>query len=246
MSLEQKIDRYLSGQMSIIESNQFKEDMANDTALQEEVQLQQLALISLQMQGEARIKSMLQKHESQKASIFSLPRLWVLIAVIIGCLIWFYYSQKPEVPNEDFIMAQYFKPYKSPIVLRGREQQSEWTRGAQAYASSNYEMATRAFSSIESDTVAPLYLVKFYWAISLMASETKDSSKAIQILSEVAQGQHDYVQQARWYLALASLQDGDREEGIKLLKEIIELRQFNHVEAKELLEVIQRDSSLLR
>jgi tetratricopeptide (TPR) repeat protein len=246
MSLEKKIDRYLSGQMSIIESDQFKKDMANDTALQKEVQLQQLALISLQMQGEARVKSMLQKHEAQKTSIFSLPRLGVLIAVVIGCLIWFYYSQKPEVPAEDFIMAQYFKPYKNPTMLRGQEQLNDWTRGTQAYANSNYELAARAFSSIESDTVAPLYLVKFYWAISLMASETKDSSKSIQILSEVAQGQHDYVQQARWYLALAYLEAGDREEGIKLLKEINELRQFNHVEAEQLLQVIQQDSSLLR
>ena len=158
MKLEQKIDQYLSGQMTVTESVQFENELAQDEAMQREVELQQVAMQAIRMKGEGYVKSILQKHESDRYSIFERGSLLAILAVLIGSLGLLYFYKKPQVDTKQQIFAQYFEPYKSPTVLRGTDQAaSAWSRGSHAYANGDYRLAAQEFSSIESEANAPYY-----------------------------------------------------------------------------------------
>lgn len=240
MNLEQKIDLYLTGQMSAQELTAFESEIAADSAMEKEVEFQRLAQQALRIKGEFDVKSMLQKHESERKSAFSSSKLFAIVAVFIAGLTLYYFYQRSPPQSEEVIMAQYFIPYKSPTILRGDEQVgTAWALGVSAYADGDYQRAAQEFSSITSDEVAPLYLVKFYHAIALLASDQSNPATAIKLLSDVAQGQHDYVQQSSWYLALAYLQADLRTEAIRVLNEIVVQNHYKYVEAEQLLDELQ-------
>ena len=240
MISEQKIDRYLTKQMSSDESIAFEQAMELDAALRKDVALQRLAMDSVMEEGEMGLKHILQKHEIETYSKNPYYRILIVLAVMLLGFAAYYFYQRSTTPPIEIQVADYFVPYKSPVVLRSNTASTTaWSRGAEAYANGEYEVASQEFEAAETEQSAPLYLIKYYRALSLLASKSGSADLSVVLLSEVAQGSHDYVQQANWYLALAYVKADRQKEAKLLLSEIVKRRNYMHKEAGEILKKLK-------
>jgi predicted Zn-dependent protease len=98
-----------------------------------------------------------------------------------------------------------------------------------AYENKNYKETSSAFQELQSNS-PDLIALRFYTGLSELGEGNSDI--ATNIFKEILDTpDHLFVEQSRWYLALAYLQKGDRNAAnLELTK--IKKGQFKHDEAK--------------
>ncbi len=236
-SREEYIDDYLNDRLNNAQREMFKEQLDADPAFKQNVHLQILAQSLIESQGEINLKKKLVQHESSGVRRRRIMKI-LIILVVTGLLtlgFYLFHANEPVQPRN--LMAEYFEPYKNPIAKRNTDDiSSYWNKGSSLYATKNYTEAAVAFDRAMIEGEEPAYLISFYRAMALLSSETDgDLSQTISLLESVRNGEHDYIQQAEWYLALAYLKNNDGDKAIKLLQRIVAKDGFRANKAKELL-----------
>ncbi len=239
-----EIEAYLSGQQSTTEKAAFEKRMTTDAKLRSAVDLHRQAAASL---GDPALLELAQKlkqvDENWKMpteaaatsnsdavapttllSRLRVVRLPIAVAVSIALLIAFFqWFPRTTSSNPEQLFAQHFDAY--PMVLNQRSaldtlaQAQLSNRAIQAYLQEDYQKAATAFQELQTLEEQPLY--RFYEAVALLGDG--EAGQSIPLLEKVLlQGDDLLVQQARWYLAMAWLKEGQGEKAREVLAGIKE------------------------
>ena len=137
--------------------------------------------------------------------------------------------------SEELVLAYLEEGYRSPVVDRAGDTDSDMIKALDFYSAKDFEKAIPYFEEVvslkEND-----FRALFYAAICYLQVEVPDTNKAIRYLSLVNGSQSRYKEQARWFLSLAHYLNNDQESARELLIEMTEKEDhFKKAEAIKLL-----------
>lgn len=126
----------------------------------------------------------------------------------------------------------YYQTYPNVVApnVRGENKNNFKNEAFRAYDTEDYKEAIRLFSQIKNEEFAV-----FYSAVSYL--ELDENPKAIQILEsgKFSDSPYPFETYRKWYLALAYLKTNQKENGKKILKELVESENPQKEKAMELL-----------
>lgn len=149
-----------------------------------------------------------------------IPYLWRFAALILLISIVVYmFRLSSSKHSPEFVYDKYFEPYQAPVNLRGAdiaEMDDDFMLGLIKYDQQEYFEAISHFQkAYERDPQN--YTARFLTAIAYMSQ--KDFTQAEPILKELSDDDsHLFQDQARWYLGLLYLSDGDKTNNEKAQK----------------------------
>lgn len=160
-------------------------------------------------------------------------RKWLAAASVIIILgIGIYYNLNRPISSEELFLSN-FEPYPNVIypIERGSSESDMKTIAFSAYERADYEEAITAFDSLYSETGEAHYL--FYKANALIALHRSD--EAIPLLLQYSESGDQLSEKSGWYLAMAYLDNGDREMAGKVIDSLIANDIYMANDASELL-----------
>ncbi len=236
MSLEEQyeqIERYLAEALSPEEQQAFEARLQEDAALAREVKLHRELARSLNDEKVNALRGQLKnidqgwaaptdQQPTKRISLNWRQLAGVAAIIAIGILAYTFLNRGPASLTNDELFAQHFSPYR--LVLDERSaapSEADQLRAAiSSYETGNYDQATERFQQLQN-TAPDNVLYTFYTALSQLSNERP--TEAIPLLQGLLQkGTHLFVQQSRWYLALAHLDNNDSENAKAVLRQIQE------------------------
>lgn len=221
------ISNYLAGQLPGAEAEEFRQRL-KDPSFQQEVELQRELAEAVGRREASRLKALLRAEE---AAIEEEPvpaarrpgarrRRFIRLAAAAALLLLaaaFWFLGREPAPAD--LYASYFEPRKNTLVVvqRAEGEESLVQQAFRLYENEEYEEALEAFAALpdtaSNDDVA------FYRANALMA--VGRTGEAIPILQEVLRrGESQYPDPAKWYLALAYIDEAQYAAARPLLEEL--------------------------
>ena len=242
------IDRYFENILTPKEQLRFKTLLEEDPEFQKEFAFQKdlkKAIAVSQREGLKATLDQLEKKAVRNNRLMLFPKKWLVAAsFFVLVAVGFWSVQNRYFPSNEALYEAHFEPYRNRVmpITRGSEIHTIEYRAFAAYESAEYHKAINLFSSVKDPKRLHILFYKAMCYLSLDKNE-----KAIEILtplsshrnSESAAG--DYSQQARWYLALAYLNQGEEHKAISQLNFIAEQRDstFKKEEAIEILRYLE-------
>lgn len=223
------IDRYLRGKMSPAERVEFEAKIEQEESLAAEVDSLRPAYQLMQAAGQISLKEQLSALEQEitaeesveaSRSLFRSPVAWAVAAalLVLALTIGWWWQQGPADPTE--LYAEYFEPYEAPINLRAGGTQDHWQQAVQAYETGDFVTAAEQFALSDTTEEHPVFLLDLYQGLSWLNQAPPQTAKAVPLLERVLKTPNLYQEVARWYLALAALQQGEAEGGKQWLNQI--------------------------
>lgn len=221
------ISRYLAGQLPGAEAEEFRQRL-NDPSFQEEVGLQRELAEAVGRREASRLKAMLRAEEAalekEAAPVArhqgARRRRFIGLAAAAALLLLaaaFWFLGREPAPTD--LYASCFEPRKNTLVVvqRAEGKESLVQQAFRLYENEDYEEALDAFAALpdtaSNDDIA------FYRANALMA--VGRTGEAIPILQEVIRnGESQYPDPAKWYLALAYIDEAQYAAARPLLEEL--------------------------
>lgn len=160
----------------------------------------------------------------------------ILILVLISLPFIYQSRDKPaEEPVEGDYFAEYFEPYRAPVLVRGDAASENWRQAVGSYQAGDYKSSI-GFLNEYVQSGEGTDEAEFYLGVALLSGDPPEPEKAISILESVARGTSDYQQQAKWYLALAYWKAGDTDNFSSKMKEIANTPgYYHHAEARRII-----------
>ncbi len=160
-------------------------------------------------------------------------RKWLAAASVIILLgIGIFYNLNRPVTTEELFLSN-FEPYPNVVfpIERGSSESDVKTIAFSAYEREDYEAAIAGFDSLYSETGEAHYL--FYKANALIALHRSD--EAIPLLIQYSESGDQLSEKSGWYLAMAYLDNGDREMAGKVIDSLIANEIYMGNEATDLM-----------
>lgn len=160
---------------------------------------------------------------------------WAAAAVILLALVpvWF----AVQSPDYNELMAQYSAQiYEYPHAVRDSAEESK--EAFIKYDAGEYSEAAGLFDEMSRDNPND-ELATFMLGMSLFNAQKYSASATT--LFMLTTGESRFSQQARWYYALASLNAGNLNEGIKALEAVADRGAYRFEEAELLLSEIESE-----
>ncbi len=248
MNLEEKytlIETYLAGELQGEELNAFEEKLAVDSSLQDELNLHREVSETLKGEKVHHLRNVLKevdqnwegdaKKKSGKVFPFNFRRMISIAAAVAMLFVAYQWFSNNNTSPQD-LYAAHFEPY--PMVLNQRsidestaDNDALYNNMISFYAKKQNKEALNAFEQLiekQPDNISFL----FYKANILLA-ENKTTEPIAIFQKIIAQGNPLFIEQARWYLAMAYLQSNKKELAKAELAKI-EKGQFKWKEASEI------------
>jgi len=222
MSLSDKdillIEKYLDGSLQSADEKTFSEKLRESKNFAEEVYLQETMLEALKKEESTKLRELLKKEArnivvpDQATPNF---RRYYLFAAVIALLV---ISTIVIVPSRKSLFKAYYEPLVEVPITRSESSDFDKYRAAmKSYSEEDYSRAIELFQTIidvENKAVASLYLGNCFLA-------TRESRNAIiQFQSARLSESGEVVEIASWFLALAYVQEGEKEKASSLLSKI--------------------------
>ena len=237
MNKDELLYKFLNGKLTPKESLRVealkKEDPEFAAQLVFEYDVQQATIAS----KEEEFAQLLQEFENEsknEVQVFRLPKKWMVAAsalLLTGILLLFqpWKNQFPKV-----LFDNNFAPYRNVVhpINRSEGVLDDKTKAFLAYSKKDYEEAEQIFERLYKNEGTSYYL--FYRANALLGLDR--ASEAIPLLQKYLETGAELSPKARWYLALAYLQQEKLSEAKELLNEIQHSQDYKAVEAKQLLD----------
>lgn len=244
----EQIESYLDQTMPSAERSAFEKELAKNPDLQRSIDLHQQLAETLQGDQVHQLRNTLNQVDqdwsttpTKDTPILSLPFRKVLaVAASLLVLILVYQALMPSTSTPPAtLFAENFTPYK--MVLNERSAQTEASatpnlaEAITAYEQKDFTKAAQIFQTLSPPTTEKIAFL-FYQAQAEIA--LGNASTAIPLLEKiVATKDHLFVEQSRWYLGLAYLQDGQSSAAQEVLAGIEE-GAYGYEEAWEILGVL--------
>ena len=240
------IERYLDKQMTEEETIAFEQLLEKDADLKEQLELHQQMAATLKGEKIHQLRAVLaetdrnwqsgDKSEEVKIRPINFRRIIAIAATVLILVLayQFIFSGGGSVPSEQ-LFADHFQPYQMLLSQRDITEDEKnvlLEKAISAYAKQDFQNASDAFEQLsQSEPENSSYL--FYQAIAqLGAQKNVEAIARFEII--MANENHPFKEQARWYMALAYLKKGNADKTKDLLT-TIQLGQFKYKEAQEVL-----------
>ncbi|RRQ50706.1 hypothetical protein DZC72_09310 [Maribacter algicola] len=234
MEKELLIQRYFSNSLTQEEKAFFDDLIQNDKEFKNqfdfELDLQKVIGESHRTELKSKLKGFEKEVTTSSKSTKSIKtyRKW-LVAASILILIGFGYLQFSN-PNLNTLYDENFQVYPNAEVsiTRGEEAESLERKAFIAYETEDYEQALQLFSEMPEQ----LY-IDFYKAQCHLKLE--QYSKAIELLNLNISNKAKYIPESYWYMSMAYLKMGDRENAKNSLMYLVAHFDYRKERAKELI-----------
>ena len=225
-----RIEKYLEKKLTVEELQEFERRKSEDPVLEKQVEEMRLLIEGIKNTAREHILDDLKKLEETLPEVTVKKRIplrrnlirigWGLAAACIAGIIAVSVFVNP-VNNHTYetLYNEYFTPYPNVIEATKRSEYHNLTLKEEAfyeYDLGNYATAIEKFSVInekEKDATLLFYLGNAYMAIG----KTED---AIHNFKLIGDSDHKFQNQAKWYLCLAYLKNGQIEEVKNILGEL--------------------------
>jgi hypothetical protein len=229
----QLIKKHLFSRLNPADELEFQTRLARDQAFREELEFHQ-QLFAIQRDREHdRLKKMLQEVEQRNFSPqppYARYLLWLGLLLLLAFLLWWFFLA-PRAPSAEQLFAQHFVPYENTIEVSTRHPAGAVAKAAwKAYDAADYAQASSLFAQIapQDRTEASI----FFQANALLAADRAPEALA---LLTTRSGQQ-FVEESRWYAALAQLRLGNYGQSKQKLEYIASHPgHFKYQEAREIL-----------
>lgn len=230
--LTKKIERYLSGEMSLEEKSAFDIEMEKDPALQKEFDLYRITYDLLEANAYIELKEKVSELNSTNRTNNSIKFLGRVAAVLLVLLIptYFYISAQYKDKN---LYVHYAQPYPDRITKMGGDTDEMLFSAMEHYNEKEYEIAAIEFSKIRQQD-STNEQIAIYEAVSLMNSDQAD--RAVKLLEEIRSSSSPKYQLAiQWQLILAYLANGEGDKSNEMLKSFLRMNDgYQQKNAKKL------------
>ncbi len=217
----EEIERYLNGQMDLVERAAFEDRISEDNRLREEVELQR-QLISTVEAAAFKATTRLPTQDHAIPVTNTIMRYWryAAAAVLIlglGLTGWWVYRSQP-VSRQDLFTSYFHKDPGLPIVMSSDTVTYTFNRGMILYKEENYDGAIRVWEKMISqkgttDTLE--YYIGVAWINSNKLAEAQP------YLERTAGNANSiFREKATWYLALLRLKQKDYNNARILLQQL--------------------------
>jgi tetratricopeptide (TPR) repeat protein len=239
METDEKIERYLSGQMEGIEKADFENEMKNNPVLKEQVELDKTLVEQIKYHAfvEKQIlhgKGELKRRKNLKLTaytVLSLAAVFFILFFIPG--IW-------QQNNYEELFASAYQVYPNDYLpvdanFRGDARIDSLELAAMtAYENKDFLNAESKLKEILQ--TGENHELRFFLAMSqLENAKPDDAIESLQALYSLSEN-FKYYEQTRWYLALAYLKIQRKDEAKRLLNELSEIKGYYWDKAKVLKE----------
>jgi len=232
----ENIDQYLRGELSGEEAAGFEKNMEKDPLLREKVDQHRQIIQGLQAGFRRELKEMLQDEEkflSKKTSTSRRRSLFPMIgiAAVISLLVVSYILLNRS-PDDEMLFEKYYAVYpniESPVSRSGMQEDNPFA----AYEQASFDVALDRFRALLVDNPRNASL-HFYSGICLL--ELDQPVHAIQEFQSVYElSDTTFQRPAKWYEALAHLQNGDVSQAKTILRNMETGEDLYAAKAQELL-----------
>ncbi len=225
----QNVEDYLLGRLSPEEKKNFESELAIDKQLQElldeqksvhkalyELEYERVTARAEELRAERPDSSFkAEQPNSQKVITRSFGKLapYLAAAVLIGALFFagqYFWSSNSQSLNS-IVQQESQVHHRAPMAQRSDDGQREWHRFIRLYQDKQFDRAAGAGESLirkPSKTSEQI----FYTGLAHFYASPENPQSAIRNLEVVAKGESAFVEDAKWYLALALLQAPDRSQ----------------------------------
>lgn len=234
--LIEKVERYLSGELTRKEVKEENDTTPSDDELDEAIDLFNTSKNLIELSGlKEDLKSIHEEYiadtEAEEAGVETKGKntvwMWWTAAVAAAAILIAVFSGVLQDQSPRF--EDYFVPYPDLLSMRGNE--GDMGSAMRYYTLQNYEEAIEEFNKLVSDSIN--HEVLFYQAIAALAIERYQlAENNLEKLLESEDNQ--YWQQTKWFLALSYWQNGQVEEAKDLLSKI-EMQEDRYSQARDLL-----------
>jgi tetratricopeptide (TPR) repeat protein len=242
------IERYLTGDLSESETNQFLNKMKTDSQFLIEVEKQKFLLDGISTYGNRELKARLSKLSEgySKSKIADLPKQTkrislkkiiaaaaVILAISTFVTMKYFNNSTSKLESNQVLFAQYF----SPIELSNTRSISE-TIDISSFNNGDYKAAIPDLQEVLKVNPARTDI-----AIALANSfySVEASQEALQVLTPIIQRNDPiFSDQAKWYSALCYLKLENEELAMGFLNDLAQNSSADfHKEAKELIKELK-------
>lgn len=240
MERDNLLEKYLVGELSKEERQEFDTLLENDPDFKEEFEFQtdvKRAVISAEDEDFMKMLSDFDSEATdEKPQIKSFPTKWLVaasIALLVGVTYFLTFNQSISTQE---LYAQNFEPYRNVVhpIVRGEEGADLKTKAFSAYQTGDYEKALPWFTELYTTEKESYYL--FYSANALI--QLNRAAEAIPLLQEHLKTKDKRTDKSNWYLSMAYLQLDDTENAKKMLNLVITEGVYKVEEAKQLLNAL--------
>ena len=236
------IEKYFDEGLSEPESANFERRLKTDDNFRTLVEQEKYIVGAIRMQGLKDELGFLKRMEAGlndpkiEMRATSNRRWYVLAAAVIALVIVARFALMPSVSSED-LYKENFRPYLNVFepTVRGKAEATDRTEAFNTYDRHDYERAASMFKTIlqnKPDAEVLLLLGN----CNLILGNT---SEAIQNFSQLSSESKELSVQAKWFLSLAYLKDGDEAHAVPLLKELAATDSSYAAKAREILNALK-------
>jgi len=245
---DEKIEAYLNGELSAADNAAFEAEQAANPELRASVQLHRELAETFGGQDPeyeavravvATVGAAASRPGARSGALVRrLPRWAVGLAAAVLLAIGTFFLLRPKTePHYDTLFAQYFQAYPAD-AFRGEEedQASALVAAVVAYRAGDYATAARGFAAI-----SPLPKEwTFYHALALLGSGEGQAAADLLLPLVEDPGFANLRQPMQWYLAMAYLQAGAKNEAREQPKTIAEAAEhYRREAAREILLLLE-------
>lgn len=174
------------------------------------------------------------KNEKPQGKQIFLQPYWkpLAVAASIGLIIMLVIWNKPEDPTK--LYAKNFEPYPNifePIVRGEDYVVNKRTRAFAAYESGDYQEAAILFNELLTEKEEPGVLLLLSNANLILGNTKEARNNLITLINDF----EEYDVQAKWYLGLSYMKEGDVKSAKLILQELSDSEYSYSNKAKELL-----------
>lgn len=236
-----QIIAYDSGQLSLVEKNNFEQKLANDSTLKKELEAYQAAKEVGNYLAYLETKSLLQKigttrKKSTKWLTF-VSKKWAFaaaISLLIGLASWYFYLQQNDTKQK--LATEYYYALDFSEVRSGKTQETIFQTAMDAYHANKYQQTLRILNNLSVEKTTEAELLKGYCFFNL--EQPKNAIIAFSFV--IQQNDSRFKDNAQWQLALCHLMLGETDKATQILNTFtISTIPFYSNRAKELLPKIK-------
>jgi TolA-binding protein len=231
------VERYFDVDVDDVGMQEVNSRLETDESLKALFEREQLLIQVIRYQGQHDRLEYLKKIERHMLASTPSLRVWhyLVAAATVGILVvaiaWL---SAPQDPNKLF--QSYFKPYPNAFSpgVRSRHERTQRRQALQAYEQGDYKTAALGLKQSYNDHPEPGLLLLLGNA-NLTLGHVQEAEENFNTLIK---NYDDLDLQAKWYLSLCYLKNGDMERAKIMLKELGETEISYASRAKELLEKV--------
>ncbi|MEO0899187.1 MAG: hypothetical protein AAFY71_22435 [Bacteroidota bacterium] len=216
----ERIQLYLSGQMTETEQSAFEKDMEQNQQLRDAVKEAALATWTIKAYAQEEEKRQLNSLYKEEASVQRLnQKRWVPIiavaATLLVLLVGYFVINPLQGPPLQDLMATYYELPQAPDLMSTDVEQAI-KEADMAYSAMEWEKAVNLYHQIPQDSLSSFDQSRIYLYQGLCLIKLKKYQEAENTLLKA----HQHQDQQDWYLSLIYLEQEDYEKASKMLNQI--------------------------